>query len=106
MVEKDGRWSFDGDEIPFDPAGVAPMTDSPETGSLPEGSKARRQSELCDKVYGDLLRALHSVFNGQPTLLGQSVGLMFSLEVQARQLLETRVAPGSPTTAGPSFRPA
>jgi hypothetical protein len=106
LVEKDGRWSFDGDEIPFDPTGVAPMTDSPETGSLPEGSKVRRQSELCDKVYGDLLRALHSVFNGQPKLLGQSVGLMFSLEVQARQLLETPIAPGSPTTAGPSFRPA
>jgi hypothetical protein len=41
----------------------------------------------------------------KPTLLGQSVGLMFSLEVQARQLLETPNAPGSPITAGPSYRP-
>lgn len=31
---------------------------------------------------------------------------MFSLEVQARQLLTTPVAPDSPLTAGPSFQVA
>lgn len=106
LVEKDGRWSFSGDKIPFDPAGVAPMVDNPDTGLLPKDSKVRLQSEVCDTVYGDLLRALHSVFNGQPTMLGQSVGLMFSLEVQARQLLTMPTAPDSPLTAGPSFGPA
>jgi hypothetical protein len=106
LVEKDGRWSYSGDEISFDPAGVAPMVDDPDTGSLPPGSKVRLQSETCDKVYGDLLRSLHAVFNGQPALLGQAVGLMFSLEVQARQLLTTPVAPDSPLTAGPSFQVA
>ncbi|HET9197276.1 MAG TPA: ferritin-like protein [Solirubrobacterales bacterium] len=104
LVEDGGRWSYSGEEIPFDPAGVAPMADDPDTGLLPAGSRVRLQSEVCDKVYGDLLRSLHAVFNGQPAMLGQAVGLMFSLEVQARELLTTPVAPGSPLTAGPSFQ--
>lgn len=104
LVEDGGRWSFSGDEIPFDPAGVAPMVDDPDTGSLPPGGKVRLQSEVCDKVYGDLLRSLHAVFNGQPAVLEQAIGLMFSLEVQARELLRTPVAPDSPLTAGPSFQ--
>ena len=104
LVEKGGRWSYSGDEIPFDPAGVAPMADNPDTGSLPPGSKVRLQSEVCDEVYGDLLRSLDAVFNGRPAMLGQAIGLMYSLEVQARELLTTPVAPDSPLTAGPSFQ--
>jgi Ferritin-like len=104
LVEKGGRWTYSGEEIPFDPAGVAPMADDPDTGSLPPGSKVRLQSETCDRVYGDLLRSLGAVFNGRPEMLGEAVGLMFSLEVQARELLTTPVAPDSPLMAGPSFQ--
>lgn len=74
LVEKGGRWSYGGEEISFDPAGVAPMVDDPDTGSLPSGSKVRLRSETCDKVYGDLLRSLHAVFNASRRCSGRPSG--------------------------------
>ncbi|MDX6718246.1 MAG: hypothetical protein QOJ63_500 [Solirubrobacteraceae bacterium] len=84
MIErKPEKWAFRGSEIPFDPAGVLPMADDPDTASLPAGSRVRGVAEQCDRTYGDLLRSLHATFNGNPSALGQAMGLMFSLEVQA-----------------------
>ena len=106
MIEKTpGNWVFEGPEIPFDPAGVLPMADDPDTSSLPPQSAVRSAAEVCDGVYGDLLRSLHATFNGSPARLGQSIGLMFSLEVQARELMTMPIAPDGPATAGPSFQP-
>jgi hypothetical protein len=106
MIEKNpGEWVFEGPEIPFDPAGVLPMIDDPDTGSLPADSRVRSAAELCDRAYGDLLRSLHATFNGSPERLGQSIGLMFSLEVQARELMTMQIAADAPATAGPSFQP-
>jgi hypothetical protein len=100
-----GVWRFEGDEIPFDPAGILPMTDDPDTAALPAGTKIASAAQQCDRTYGDLLRALHATFNGKPTELGQAVGVMFSLEVQARELMAMRIAPDAPATAGPAFQP-
>jgi len=99
-------WAFEGPEIPFDPAGVLPMADDPDTGALAPGSRIRSVAELCDRTYGDLLRSLHATFNG-PHALGQAVGLMFSLEVQARELMTMPLAADAPApaTAGPAFQP-
>lgn len=106
MIEtRPGHWVFEGAEILFDPAGVLPMTDDPSTGALPPGSHVRTAAELCDRAYGDLLRSLHAAFNGSPSRLGQAVGLMFSLEVQARELMTIPLAEGATATAGPAFQP-
>jgi hypothetical protein len=107
MIEKTpGEWVFEGPEIPFDPTAVLPMADNPDTGALPAGSGLRSRAELFDRAYGDLLRSLHATFNGSPKDLGRAVGLMFSLEVQARELMTMPLAPDTPATAGPSFQPA
>jgi hypothetical protein len=81
------------------------MIDDPDTASRPPDSRVRSAAELCDRAYGDLLRSLHATFNGSPDRLGQAVGLMFSLEVQARELMTMQLAPDAPATAGPSFQP-
>jgi hypothetical protein len=99
-----GKWAYDGAPIPFDPGGVYPMTDDPDTTSLPEDSPARLAAQVCDEAYADLLRALNEVFNGQPEKLDDAVGLMFSVQVQAKKLLASTSLPGSPTVVGPSFQ--
>jgi hypothetical protein len=81
------------------------MADDPDTASLPAGSRVRSAAEQCDRTYGDLLRSLHATFNGNPQGLGQAVGLMFSLEVQARELMTMSIAANDPATAGPAFQP-
>jgi hypothetical protein len=107
MIETSpGNWVFEGPEILFDSASVLPMTENPSAGSLPVGSRVRTVAELCDRAYGDLLRSLHAAFNGNPGRLGQAVGLMFSLEVQARELMTMPIAAGATTTAGPAFQPS
>lgn len=105
IQKKPGKWVFKGDEIPFDPAGVLPMGDDPDTASLPRPSRVRSAAELCDRTYGDLLRALHATFNGNPPALSDAVGVMFSLEIQARELMTMRIDPNAPATAGPAFQP-
>lgn len=104
LIRRDGRWVYEGPAVPFDPDGVHPMVDDPDTAALPPGSRVRAASELCDRVYRDLLVALGQVFGGQPAAFGPAVSLMFSLEVQAKRLLELPSAPGAATVAGPSFQ--
>jgi Ferritin-like len=105
MIETSpGVWEFAGPTIEFDPAGVLPMADNPDTGSLPAGSQVRSAATLCDRTYGDLLRALHRTFNGSPETLGPAVGLMFSLEVQARELMTMQISADA-GNAGPAFQP-
>lgn len=104
LINRDGKWVFEGPAIPFDPEGVYPMIDDPDTSALPPQSSVHEASLLCDRVYGDLLTALDRVFDGYPETLDSAVSLMFSLQVQAKRLLNLPTSPGADTVAGPSFQ--
>jgi hypothetical protein len=96
-------YSYSGEPIPFDAAGVLPMGDDPGAQEYPVGSEAWRLAERFDATYSSLLNALHLTFNGEPGSLNPAIGLMFSLRVQVAQLMTTPV-PGTGFTAGPRFR--
>lgn len=101
--DKNG-YSYTGAPIPFDPTGVFPMIDDPGLHQYSDKSEARIKSEMFNKSYTNLLHSLHQVFNGNPGDLTKAIGVMFSLTVQARDLMNTPVEPGSDQMAGPSFR--
>lgn len=100
----DGSWGYEGPEIPFDPDGVYPMVDDPDTYRLPAGSAGRRDSLRCDTSYTNLLKGLHRVFDGHPAELDNTVGLMFQVQVEARKLLDMPSAEGARTVLGPAFQ--
>lgn len=104
LIERNGKWVFEGPVVPFDPDGVYPMIDDPDTSALPPNSRVREASLVCDRVYGDLLTALDRVFDGHPETLNSAVSLMFSLQVEAKRLLTIPTSPGAGTVAGPSFQ--
>lgn len=104
LIQKDGAWVFEGEEIPFDPDGVYPVMDDPDTSAIPQDSPGRLASELSDRTYGDLLGALDRVFNGHPEHLQEAVSLMYSVEVRAKELFQHPSAPGADTVLGPSFQ--
>lgn len=104
LVVADNGFSFTGAAIHFDPDGVWPMIDNPNSQALPSGSLAQVLSEGFNQSYGNVLRVLHAVFNGQPARLNAAIGMMFALSLQAQQLMQTPVAPDNPATAGPSFQ--
>ena len=79
------------------------MADDPNTAMLQPGSQARILSEQFNQTYQTLLNALHATFNGEPGQLDDTIGLMYSLDLAARKLMETPSGRGDGTTAGPSF---
>jgi hypothetical protein len=99
----EGKWVFEGPPIPFDQDGVYPMVNDPDPAALPQGSQVQAIARLFDVSYGDLLRSIQATVNGQPERLREAIGLMYTLEIQARELMRTPISPGSPTTAGPAF---
>ena len=101
--QKNG-YTYTGAPIPFDPAGVFPMVDNPGLHEYSDKSEAKIKSEMFNKSYTNLLHSLHQVFNGNPDDLTKAIGIMFSLTVQARDLMNTPVEPGSHHMAGPAFR--
>ncbi|MFF0696037.1 ferritin-like domain-containing protein [Streptomyces tendae] len=99
-----GAWVFEGEPVPFDPEGVYPTADDPDTYELPSGSVARRDSEQCDESYTRALTSLNRVFNGHPEEMDDAVGLMYQMQVQAKKLLGIKVPDGGDTVVGPSFQ--
>lgn len=104
-LEKVGdSWKYSGPVIPFDTEGVWPMIDDPNTVLYPPGSRARILAQQFAESYQALLSALNDTFNGQPDNLSRAIGLMYSLDLQARQLMQTPSGIKDGTTAGPSFQ--
>ncbi len=103
VVDRKG-FSYTGDAVPFDPDGLWPMMDDPDIALLAPGSRARILSEQFAETYQALLNGLERTFNGEPAFMSQVFGLMYSLGLAARQLVETPSGLGDGTTAGPSFQ--
>lgn len=97
-------YSYTGAHVPFDPEGVWPMMDDPDLALLPKGSRAALLSEQFAETYQSLLAGLNRAFNGDPGYIGQAIGIMYSLSVIARQLMQTPSGLPDGTTAGPSFQ--
>ncbi|MEY9966780.1 hypothetical protein ABIA33_004845 [Streptacidiphilus sp. MAP12-16] len=104
LVHRSGQWRFEGPPVPFDPAGVHPMVDDPNTELLPEGSPEQSASHRCDQAYTDVLTALHHVFDGHPDDFGNAVHLMLSLEKASRELIQMPYPAGGMTVLGPAFQ--
>ncbi|WP_031468484.1 ferritin-like domain-containing protein [Sciscionella sediminilitoris] len=104
MRNGEGKWVYEGPEIPFDPEGVYPVVDDADSYSLPADSLARRESLKCDESYTNMLAGLNRVFNGHPGEMDDAVALMGQLQVQAKRLYEIPAAEGSSTVAGPAFQ--
>ncbi len=88
VADNRGHFSYTGEPIPFDPAGVYNMVDNPNTNSLPAGSYVRDKSEQFDRAYTNLLRKLHWVFNGHPNEINETKRMMYALTPLAHQLLQ------------------
>jgi hypothetical protein len=103
IATKDG-FAYDGAPIPFDPSGVYPMTDDPDIGRLDPSSRAYALSAQFAATYQALLRGLDRTFGGEPPAIAGAIGTMYSLDVTARQLMQTPSGLGDGTTAGPTFQ--
>ena len=100
--DPDDQYAYTGAAITFDSAGVHPVPTDPPTP--PRDSVAALENDNFNYTYTNLLRALHSLFNGTATT-GQfnvALGLMMSLKGQAKAMMAG--IPDPAVIAGPTFR--
>ena len=94
-----GRYSYSGDNVSFDPNGVWPMRPNPSSeGIIPE-TNCYTEAMAFHKVYRALLRDLQITFDGEPTNIFKVVELMESLLVHAKRVM--RVKYDQDYTCGP-----
>jgi hypothetical protein len=91
-----------GETIAVDWGGVLPMRANPRTGDHAPGSPIRTAQEAFNRTYCALLHQLDQAFNGAPEILGPSIGAMYGLGDQARELMQMPTEDGL-ETAGPTF---
>lgn len=94
-------YAYGGSVIAFEPGGVWPVIANPALTPYPAGSRAANLNDTFNYTYTSLLKSLHEVFNGQPSLLGGAIALMESLKTQTFDLMCTEISPG--VNAGPTF---
>ena len=97
-------FSYSGSRIPFDPDSVWPMMDDPDMVLYPQGSRALILAEQFSRAYQSLLKGLHRTFNGEPGYVREAIGLMYSVDLAARELMRTPSGLKDGSTAGPTFQ--
>ena len=96
-------FSFSGDPIPFDEAGVFPAKPNLKVADIPIDSPARPLAEQFNRDYTAMLGHLHRAFNGeQEEHLDPAINLMrLRLRPTARALMQAPLGDGF--NAGPTF---
>ncbi|MEV7813580.1 MULTISPECIES: ferritin-like domain-containing protein [Streptomyces] len=90
-----------GEAVTVDPAGVRPLRPNPRLEDHPEGSAIRTAQEAFNRTYCKMLQQLEQAFNGNPAMLGMSVGTMYAIKGQAQSLMAIQDDDG--LAAGPTF---
>jgi hypothetical protein len=88
--------------IVLDTNGVWPVVDNPPDVQLPANTPVAVLSQQCDETFSALVDALQETFDGNPKHLDASIGLMYSLRLQAQNLVSMPIGDGK-KTAGPRF---
>jgi hypothetical protein len=94
-------FSYSGDPVTLDQAGIWDMVANPKLSDYPDGSAARRNADQFNYSYGNLLNSLHDTFNGEPDRLDHAIGLMYELRLAADRLIGIKLSNGKQAT--PTF---
>jgi hypothetical protein len=92
-----------GDYLPLQWDAVLPMRANPRMQDYEDQPEVHALMRRFNLGYTALLRALHTAFNGQPSMLFEAVPLMYPLKYQAQALMRVPCGDGSGETVGPSF---
>lgn len=96
-------YSYSGAPITFTEDDVFPILKNTKASMLAAGSQERRRLDEFNQTYGSLLTGLHRTFNGDPSHLGQTIGLMFDIKLLAEKLCATSFPGKTGYNIGPSF---
>ena len=93
LVQKDGKWQYAGDPIPF-PA-VYDMLPIPKGGYSSPSAEAKNALQAFDRQYTKVLNNLQSAWaNGSQSDLGKAISAMFGLKSLAVALMQIPLPDG------------
>lgn len=101
-LPKPPHYSWGPPPIVLDESGVWPVVDNAPDVPLPPNSPVATASVQCDRTFSALIDALQETFDGNPKHLDAAVGLMYSLRLQAQELMAMPI-PNVNANAGPRF---
>lgn len=109
LVEDPGSelgYAYEG-TLPFDQNNVFPISKNTKISDLPNGTQdekeIRLQAEEFSYYYSKLLHGLHRTFNGEPSYINNTLGLMYDIKLIGQKLAATPF-PGRPgQTVGAPF---
>jgi hypothetical protein len=84
-------WSYSGAAVPLNPAGVWNLYPDAKAVDYANGSRERNLVDRFNYSYTNLLRALHTTFNGKPQTLAQALGLMYEQRLLVSDIVSTPV---------------
>ncbi|CAH1241150.1 Hypp6320 [Branchiostoma lanceolatum] len=99
------KYEFAGSPIPFYENAVWPTLSNPSSSKYPPGSRARKMSDRFNEKYTSLMKCLHGVFNGNPDNMKKCFGIMSSLTVDAKRMVQTPIDPDGDPNIGPNVAP-
>jgi len=79
-------YSFSGPPIPLDQKQVFNLFPNTKASMLTPGTEGRRRADEFNASYTALLNGLHRTFNGDPTFLDQTLGLMYDVKLRGQRL--------------------
>ena len=101
ILTDQGGYAYDGEPIEFNPDGVYPMKDNPNSESINPGTDCHTEAKAFHNAYRNFLRVLHQTFNGEPHKIHHSVELMEALQVHAKKCMWMQYNDDESTTCGP-----
>ncbi len=101
----DQLFSYTGDPVEIDAAGVRPLRRDPGLHPYAAGSAADLANQTFNYTYTAVLKGLQVAFNGRPDQFLRTVGLMESAKQVALEMGRLPADPNQPNAdrAGPSF---
>ncbi|CAH1241295.1 Hypp6340 [Branchiostoma lanceolatum] len=103
--DKGPGFVFAGRPVPFFQDDVWPIISNPRSEKYRPGSRARKYSDRFNKIFTDILKCLHTAFNGDPAKVKECTGMMKSLTVWAKKLVRTPLDPEGHPNDGPNAAP-
>ena len=100
VLNENGRFCYNGDPVPFDPAGVWPMQPNPGKDKIPPGTNCYSAARNFHGAYRALLRKLQEVFDGNTEGMKESVALMHTLAVHGHKVMQINIE-GTGENCGP-----
>lgn len=95
-------YSWGEPAIPLDENEVWNIVDNAPDVKLPKDTPVEALATTCDRTFSALVDALQVTFDGDPGHLDASVGLMYTLRLQAQELMSMPI-PDKGANAAPRF---